>query len=91
MGAGPSIGTAPETPIPSLAIAGRRHGRIDGWAFYAVGVSVLLAVPVLVVPVVDRGGTGRDLAAAQGVGFVPLVTAPDLGFPFEIEAFLKAV
>jgi iron(III) transport system permease protein len=49
MGAGPSIGTAPETPIPSLAIAGRRHGRIDGWAFYAVGVSVLLAVPVLVV------------------------------------------
>jgi orotate phosphoribosyltransferase len=41
------------------------------------------AEPVLIVPVVDRGGTGRDLAAARGVDFRPLVTAPDLGFPFE--------
>lgn len=41
------------------------------------------AIPVLIVPVVDRGGTGRDLAAARGIEFHPLVTAPDLGFPFE--------
>lgn len=41
------------------------------------------AVPLLVVPVVDRGGTGRELAAAEGVEFRALVTAPELGLPFE--------
>ena len=41
------------------------------------------AVPVLIIPVVDRGGTGRALAAEQGIDFRPLVTAADLGLPFE--------
>jgi hypothetical protein len=38
---------------------------------------------VLLVPVVDRGGTVTDLAAEQGLAVRALVTAPDLGFPFE--------
>lgn len=41
------------------------------------------AEPVLLVPVVDRGGTVGALAAAAGIAFHPLVTAPDLGFPYE--------
>jgi orotate phosphoribosyltransferase len=41
------------------------------------------AEPVLLVPVVDRGGTCADLAAEAGIGFQALVTAPDLGFPYE--------
>jgi orotate phosphoribosyltransferase len=41
------------------------------------------AEPVLLVPVVDRGGTVAALAADAGIAFRPLVTAPDLGFPYE--------
>jgi orotate phosphoribosyltransferase len=41
------------------------------------------AEAVLLVPVVDRGGTVAALAAAAGIAFHPLVTAPDLGFPYE--------
>jgi len=41
------------------------------------------AEPVLIVPVVDRGGTCGALADAQGIAFRPLVTAPDLGFDYE--------
>jgi orotate phosphoribosyltransferase len=41
------------------------------------------AEPVLLVPVVDRGGTVAELAAAQGLAVRALVTAPDLGFPYE--------
>jgi orotate phosphoribosyltransferase len=41
------------------------------------------AEPVLAVPVVDRGGTARALCEAEGIAFHPLVTAPDLGFPYE--------
>ena len=41
------------------------------------------AEPVLLVPVVDRGGTCAALAAEAGLAFEPLVTAPDLGFPYE--------
>ena len=41
------------------------------------------AVPVIVVPLVDRGGTCEALAEAQGLAYCPIVTAPDLGFPFE--------
>ncbi len=37
----------------------------------------------LLVPVVDRGGTCAALAAARGIPFTALVTAPDLGFPYE--------
>lgn len=40
------------------------------------------ATPVLVIPVVDRGGTCAALAEAQGIAFRALVTAPDLGFPY---------
>jgi orotate phosphoribosyltransferase len=41
------------------------------------------AVPVLVVPVVDRGGTCAARCAAEGIAFRALVTAPDLGFAYE--------
>jgi orotate phosphoribosyltransferase len=41
------------------------------------------AVPVLLVPVVDRGGTCAALAAEAGLAYHALVTAPDLGFPYE--------
>lgn len=41
------------------------------------------AEPVLLIPVVDRGGTCAGLAAEAGLAFRPLVTAPDLGFPYE--------
>jgi orotate phosphoribosyltransferase len=38
---------------------------------------------VLLVAVVDRGGTVEAMAAAEGIAFRPVLTAPDLGFPFE--------
>ncbi|MFO7279877.1 MAG: orotate phosphoribosyltransferase [Thermoanaerobacterales bacterium] len=38
---------------------------------------------VLLVPVVDRGGTVGEMAAELGIPLRPLVTAPDLGFPYE--------
>lgn len=41
------------------------------------------AEPVLLLPVVDRGGTVRAMAAEQGLPVVALVTAPDLGFDYE--------
>jgi orotate phosphoribosyltransferase len=41
------------------------------------------AEPVLLVAVVDRGGTVEAMAAAEGLPFRALLTAPDLGFPFE--------
>jgi orotate phosphoribosyltransferase len=41
------------------------------------------AEPVLLMPVVDRGGTVTAMAAEQGIPVLALVTAPDLGFPFE--------
>jgi orotate phosphoribosyltransferase len=41
------------------------------------------AVPVCLVPVVDRGGTCAALAAERDLAYLPLVTAPDLGFPYE--------
>lgn len=41
------------------------------------------AVPVLVVAVVDRGGTCGARCAAAGLDFAALVTAPDLGFDYE--------
>jgi orotate phosphoribosyltransferase len=39
--------------------------------------------PVLLVPVVDRGGTVEALAAEAGLPGRALVSAPDLGFPYE--------
>ena len=40
-------------------------------------------VPICLVPVVDRGGTCAALADERGLAYLPLVTAPDLGFPYE--------
>ncbi len=40
------------------------------------------AVPVLLLPVVDRGGTVGELAAKEGIPLLALVTAPDLGFAY---------
>lgn len=41
------------------------------------------AEPVLLLPVVDRGGTVAAMAAEHGLPLRALVTAPDLGFPYE--------
>ena len=49
----------------------------------AAGVRAAGAEPVIAIPVVDRGGTAEAVCAADGIAFVPLVTAPDLGFPYE--------
>lgn len=49
----------------------------------AAVVRELGAEPVLIMPIVDRGGTCGALADAEGIRFQPLVTAPDLGFDYE--------
>ena len=41
------------------------------------------ADPVMILPVVDRGGTCSALALEANIEFRPLVTAIDLGFPYE--------
>lgn len=41
------------------------------------------AEAVLLLPVVDRGGTVGEMAAERGLPLRALVTAPDLGFPYE--------
>jgi orotate phosphoribosyltransferase len=46
-------------------------------------VRELGAEPVLVLVVVDRGGTCEAMAAAEGIAFHALVTAPELGFSYE--------
>lgn len=38
---------------------------------------------VLILAVVDRGGTAEAMAAKEGIPFTALFGAPDLGFPFE--------
>jgi orotate phosphoribosyltransferase len=40
------------------------------------------AEPVLITVIVDRGGTCGAMAAAAGVPFRPMLTAPDLGFEY---------
>lgn len=40
------------------------------------------ATVAFITVVVDRGGTCGDLAAARGIPFVPLLTAPDLGYEY---------
>jgi orotate phosphoribosyltransferase len=40
------------------------------------------AEPVMITVIVDRGGTCAAMAAAAGVPYRPLLTAPDLGFDF---------
>jgi len=49
----------------------------------AAVVRALGAEPVAVLPIVDRGGTCGAAAAETGIAFRPLVTALDLGFPYE--------
>ena len=46
-------------------------------------VRALGAEPQMVLAVVDRGGTCAAAAAAEGLDFVALVTAPELGFDYE--------
>ncbi len=46
-------------------------------------VRELGAQPVMVLVLVDRGGTCAAMAQAEGVEFRALVTAPDLGFDYE--------
>jgi orotate phosphoribosyltransferase len=46
-------------------------------------VRELGAEPVMILPVVDRGGTCGEMARAEGIDFLALVTAPELGYPFE--------
>ncbi|MBV8463969.1 MAG: orotate phosphoribosyltransferase [Acidimicrobiales bacterium] len=41
------------------------------------------AEPVLLVAVIDRGGTVEAMAAAEGIPFRALLTAPELGFEYE--------
>ncbi len=41
------------------------------------------AEPVLLVALVDRGGTVTEMAATEGLPFRAVLSAPDLGFPFE--------
>ncbi len=46
-------------------------------------VRELGATPVMILVVVDRGGTCGALAEAEGIAFRALVTAPELGFDYE--------
>jgi orotate phosphoribosyltransferase len=40
------------------------------------------AIPIFITVIVDRGGTCAAMAAEAGITYVPLLTAPDLGFEF---------
>ena len=52
--------------------------------FEAVSVVTELgATVVLIMPLVDRGGTCAAMAAEAGIPYHPLVTALDLGFDYE--------
>lgn len=48
----------------------------------ARAVRAVGAEPVVLVALVDRGGTVGDMAAAEGLPFRAVLTAPELGFPF---------
>lgn len=48
----------------------------------ADAVTEVGATPVLLLSVVDRGGTVEAMAAEHGLPFIALVTAPDLGFEY---------
>ncbi|HEY1633170.1 MAG TPA: orotate phosphoribosyltransferase [Acidimicrobiales bacterium] len=49
----------------------------------ARAVRVAGADPIVMLAVVDRGGTCAAMADAEGITFRALVTAPDLGFEYE--------
>lgn len=46
-------------------------------------VRELGAEPVMILVIVDRGGTCAAMAEAEGIAFRALVTAPELGFDYE--------
>jgi orotate phosphoribosyltransferase len=50
----------------------------------ARAVRAMGAEPVLLVAVVDRGGTVTEMAAREGLSFRAVLSAPDLGFPFDV-------
>ena len=41
------------------------------------------AEPVMIIAIVDRGGTWGAMAKKAGIEFYPLLTAHDLGFEYE--------
>jgi orotate phosphoribosyltransferase len=45
-------------------------------------VRALGAEPIMILTIVDRGGTVGEMARAAGIGFAALATAPDLGFDY---------
>ena len=49
----------------------------------AMAVREAGADPILLVAIVDRGGTVQAMAAAEGLMFRAILTAPDLGFDYE--------
>ena len=49
----------------------------------AEAVRAFGAEPVMIISVVDRGGTCEQLAKKAGISFHALLTAPDLGFEYE--------
>ena len=49
----------------------------------ARAVRAVGAEPIIMVALVDRGGTCAAMAEAEGIAFRALVTAPDLGFDYE--------
>src|SRR3954452_7227511 len=76
--------------IAGTLLAGDRVALTDdaitrGVAFVeaAAAVRAAGAEPVIAIPVVDRGGTAAAMCAGDGIDFLPLVTAPDLGFDYE--------
>jgi orotate phosphoribosyltransferase len=81
-GAGGRIAGALE---PGDRVALTEDAITRGVAFLeaAAAVRTVGAEPVLAIPVVDRGGTAAAMCAADGIDFVPLVTAIDLGFDYE--------
>ncbi|HVE94488.1 MAG TPA: orotate phosphoribosyltransferase [Acidimicrobiales bacterium] len=49
----------------------------------ALAVREAGAEPVLMLALVDRGGTAAAIAADAGIPFAAIVTGPDLGFPYD--------
>ena len=69
---------------PDAVVQG--HSPETGWAILAEAALAIReagADPVLLVAVVDRGGTAEAMAAAEGLSFRAILTAPDLGFDYE--------
>ena len=70
-------------PGDRVAITEDAVTRGVGMLEAAEAVRAAGADPVLLLPVVDRGGTCAAMAADAGLAFHALVTAPDLGFAYE--------